>query len=253
MLLPNQQDAIHRAWLYRLLMHIYDDPALASTLYFKGGTCAAMLGYLDRFSVDLDFDYAGKPEETEEIRKKMEKIFADLGLEIKDKSRKIPQYFLRYPARKDERNTLKIDVTFPVPKANKYQTVRFPEIDRIITCQTPETMFANKLVALIERWEKNEAIAGRDVYDIHHFFLQGFRFENEVIEERRKQKAEKFFAEMIDFVQKRINDTIISQDLNVLLPYDKFRKIRKTLKQEVLIFLNDELEKMKMAFHNSGE
>lgn len=247
MILPNQQDTIHKAWLYRLLMNIYDDPALADVLYFKGGTCAAMLGYLDRFSVDLDFDYAGKPQEMEETRKKMEKIFADLGLEIKDKSRKIPQYFLRYPARKDERNTIKIDVTFPAPKTNKYQTVRFPEIDRIITCQTPETMFANKLVALIERWEKSKAIAGRDVYDIHHFFLQGFRYEKRVIEERRKQKVEKFFAELIDFVQKRINDTIISQDLNVLLPYDKFRKIRKTLKQEVLIFLNDELEKMKIA------
>ncbi|HIP71371.1 MAG TPA: hypothetical protein EYH05_08260, partial [Anaerolineae bacterium] len=50
------QLAKHRIQLTRLLTEILDDPYLAASLYFKGGTCAAMLGYLDRFSVDLDFD-----------------------------------------------------------------------------------------------------------------------------------------------------------------------------------------------------
>lgn len=40
----------------RLLIEIVDQPVLAHNLVFKGGTCAGMLGYLDRFSVDLDFD-----------------------------------------------------------------------------------------------------------------------------------------------------------------------------------------------------
>lgn len=55
LLLPQPKDAVHKAWLYRLLTGIYNDVFLADQLYFKGGTYAAMLGYIDRFSIDLDF------------------------------------------------------------------------------------------------------------------------------------------------------------------------------------------------------
>ena len=50
------EDILHKSNLHRLLMEVVDQPVLAQSLAFKGGTCAAMLGYLDRFSVDLDFD-----------------------------------------------------------------------------------------------------------------------------------------------------------------------------------------------------
>ena len=56
MILLRPQDTIHKVQLTRLLTEILDNPTLSQNLYFKGGTCAAMLGYLDRFSVDLDFD-----------------------------------------------------------------------------------------------------------------------------------------------------------------------------------------------------
>lgn len=245
MILPNSKDAVHKAWLYRVLSEIYDDQFLANRLYFKGGTCAAMLGYLDRFSVDLDFDFVGKSAEIRETQKQLERIFSKLDLEIKDKSQNVPQYFLKYPARENERNTLKLDVNFPVPKANKYEPKEFTDIDRIINCQTVETMFANKLVALIERYEKNESIAGRDLYDIHHFFLQAYRYDKEIIEERRKTTILKFFQELADFVEKKITETILNQDLNILLPPEKFQKIRKLLKRETLMLLRDEIQRVK--------
>lgn len=241
MILPSQKDAIHKAWLYRLLAEIYDKPELAGALYFKGGTCAAMLGYLDRFSVDLDFDFAGKSADVPAIQKNLENIFKNLGLEVKDKSRNVPQYFLKYPAKTGERNTIKLDVTFPPPQANKYEPREFIDIDRIITCQTIETMFANKLVALIERYEKNESIAGRDLYDIHHFFLQGFGYDKEVVKERRKKPVLEFFKELAKFMEKNITETIINQDLNILLTPEKFQKIRKILKRETSMFLRDEI------------
>jgi len=59
MLLPDKKDALHKAWLLRTLEAVADDVFLSQTLYFKGGTCASLLGWLPRFSVDLDFDYAG--------------------------------------------------------------------------------------------------------------------------------------------------------------------------------------------------
>jgi len=245
MILPNAKDAIHKAWLFRLLAEIYDGPLLANSLYFKGGTCAAMLGYLDRFSVDLDFDFVGDVAEIKEIQKQLEKVFQKLDLEIKDQSQNVPQYFLKYPTKENERNTLKLDISFPPPTANQYEPKEFVDIDRVINCQTIETMFANKLVALIDRYEKNEAIAGRDLYDIHHFFLQGYRYNEAVILERRKTTVLKFFQELADFVEEKITETIINQDLNVLLAPEKFQQIRRNLKRETLMFLRDELGRLK--------
>ena len=243
MILPNPKEAIHKAWLYRLLSAIYDNQILANSLYFKGGTCATMLGFLDRFSIDLDFDYTGKKSDLKIVRKELENIFKKLGLVIKDKSKKTPQYFLKYESKPNQRNTIKIDTTFPPPKSNNYQAFSLNDINRIVICQTVETMFANKLVALIDRWEKSDSIAGRDLYDIHHFFMQGFSYNKEVIIERRNKDLISFFQELINFIEKKINQTIINQDINSLLLPDKFQKIRKVLKKETLMFLKDEIKR----------
>jgi len=245
MIVPHPEDAIHKAWLYRLLSALVDDMLLASVLRFKGGTCAAILGYLDRFSVNLDFDLVKTSVDTlPSVREKMEAVFNDLGLEIKDASTNTAQYFLRYPVVGGGRNSLKVDVTFPPVAANTYQTVRLSEIDRLVVCQTVETMFANKLVALIDRYEKKEALAGRDMYDIHHFFLRGFRYTEEVIRERRGTDIETFFEQLIDFVGKHVTEKMLTEDLNPLLPYAEFSKLRKVLKQETLMFLHDELKRV---------
>lgn len=245
MITPNPQDAKHKVWLFRLLSAIANNAFLVSVLYFKGGTCAAMRGFLDRFSVDLDFDYLGEKKDIAKAQKEMEKIFKKLGLEIKDRSRNIPQYFLKYESKAGERNTLKIDISFPPPKSNRYESVEIIEIDRIINCQTIETMFANKLVALIERYEKTGSIASRDLYDIHHFFMQGFRYNAEIIQERRNQEPLDFIEALIEFIKKEITQTIVDQDLNTLLEPKKIRQIRKILKQESLVFLQDELSRLR--------
>ncbi len=239
MILPDKKDSIHRAWLYRTLSAIYDDSFLASVLYFKGGTSASMRGLLDRFSVDLDFDFVGDDKNIPKTRKKLEGIFVSLGLEIKDKSKVIPQYFLKYPNKENERNTLKIDAaTFKI-KANKYEPVRLVDIDRIVTCQTIETMFANKLVALLDRYEQNGTIAGRDIYDIHYFFINGFEYDSDIIKERRCVTPQTFFKELIAFIERNITNTVIDKDLNMLLPPQKFKQIRRILKKEVLMFLKN--------------
>ncbi len=100
-------------------------------------------------------------------------------------------------------------------------------------------MFANKLVALLDRYEKNKTIAGRDIYDIHYFFMNGYKYDTSIIEERRKVDTQVFFDELISFIEKKITNTIIDQDLNMLLPPQKFKQIRKVLKKEVLMFLKN--------------
>lgn len=246
MITLNSQDAIHKAWLYRVLIAISDNNNLQK-LYFKGGTCAAMAGFLDRFSVDLDFDYVGDEKDLKKVRQELEKIFKDLGLEIKDSSKKVPQYFLKYPS-KDmaSRNTLKIDITFPFPESNIYEPIKLVDVSRIIICQNISTMFANKLVAVLDRFKRNNSIAGRDIYDIHHFFLNGYSYNKEVIFERTGLNPINFFKELSTFVDEHITETILNQDLNPLIPYEKFNKIRKLIKREVLMFLSDEIRRLEL-------
>lgn len=245
MILPHKKDAIHKAWLYRLLEAIADDAVLASVFWFKGGTCASMLNWLDRFSVDLDFDYSGTVADVQKTRHALENLAGALGLTVKDSSKKGIQYFFRYESKGSERNTIKIDAAFPIFSASKYQPQRFVEIDRIITCQTKETMVAHKLVALIDRFEKTGHIAGRDVYDIHQFLMNGFGYEQDVIEERRHTSAKHFFKQLESFVDRKVTDTIITEDLSTLLPLKVFTRIRKILKRELITLLRDELQRLK--------
>lgn len=242
MIIPRREDAYHKMQLYRLLTAIIDDERIATHLCFKGGTCAAMLGFLDRFSVDLDFDLLGKVDK-KNLRPYFHQLFTDLDLRVKDESKTTLQFSLRYEAEPHQRNTIKLDALDQGFKANVCQPQYLPEIDRFLNCQTIETMFANKLVAIVDRFERNNAIAGRDVYDIHHFFIKGYNYEAGVIRERRGVKVNKYLKELIDFIKKHITQTIINQDLNTILPPDEFSKIRKTLKNETLTLLQDELKR----------
>lgn len=229
MILPRKEDAIHKAWLCRILERIADDPALSESLYFKGGTCASMLGWLDRFSVDLDFDYVGDENAVPTVRARLEELWDTLGLSVKDTSKKW--------------NTIKIDTSFPVPRANTYAPMRFAEIDRILTCQTKDTMVANKLIALFDR----KRLAGRDVYDVHYFLMHGFPYNRAVIEERFGGDVGGFFSDLGTFVEKNVTDQLLAEDLNCLLPYEKFRRIRRVLKREMLMFLRDELARLEQG------
>ncbi len=242
MVLPNKNDAIHKAWLYRILEGIADDAFLPAVLYFKGGTCASMLSWLDRFSVDLDFDYAGGREQVVATRAALERVFSTLELSVKDWSKRGIQYFLRYEG--EGRNTIKIDTSFPLLSVNTYAPQRLPEIDRILTCQTIETMFAHKLLALIGRSQTHGSIAGRDVYDVHFFFMQGYRYSDVVIKEGSGMSVKDFFERLLAFVDKEVSDKVISEDLNHLLSAKKFQLMRKVLKREVLTLIRDEISRL---------
>lgn len=242
MIMPNKNDAIHKAWLYRILERIADDSFLPTVLRFKGGTCALMLGWLDRFSVDLDWDYAGDNKQIAATRVALERIFATLGLVVKDSSKRGIQYFLQHVG--EGRNTIKIDTAWPLLVANRYAPQRLPEIDRILTCQTIETMFAHKLLALIGRSEAGGKIAGRDVYDVHCFFMRGYRYSADVISEGSGLKVIDFLEKLSVFIDRKITDQIISEDLNYLLPTKQYQLIRKVLKREVLTLIRDELSRL---------
>jgi hypothetical protein len=224
-------------------MEIVDQPLMAQTLAFKGGTCAAMLGYLDRFSVDLDFDVLKDADEAA-LRKTFHLVFNQLGFSVTLEFDKVLFFQLRYPTGPGKRNTLKISASNIRVETNQYKVQYFPEIDRLINSQTIETMFANKLVAVTDRYTQHKTIAGRDIYDIHHFFVQGYPYNGAVIRERTGMEPREYFGEMIVFIKKRVTQTIINEDLNSLLSNRKFQQVRKILIPETLSMLEREKDKL---------
>lgn len=241
MILPKREDALHKAQLFRLLAEILDSP-VAKNVYFKGGSAAAMLGFLDRFSVDLDFDLKPKSDK-KAIDKNLRKIFQKLGLKISQKSHQSLFYLLKYSTKPGSRNTIKLSLIDKALKSNLYSSFYLAEIDRFAFCQTKETMFANKLVAVTDRYKKYKMIAGRDIYDAHYFFLSGFNYTEAVIKKRTGKRPVDYFKELIKFIDAKVTDKTISEDLSFLLTYEKFKSIRKVLKRETLMFLRDEIER----------
>ena len=244
MVFTNKEQSRHEAYMYRLLTEILDDKDLAVNVFFKGGTCARMLGYLDRFSVDLDFDIKDGVDK-EIFRGKLHSIFNNLGFEIKDESKKALQFFLKYPSSSGERNTIKLEILDKIYKGNKYETQHLLPIDRTAICQTVDTMFAHKLVALMDRHEQGGSIAGRDIYDIHFFFLRGYNYNGEIIAERRGVSVLEYFQKLRQFIEDKVTRTILEEDLNMLLEYEKFQQVNKYLKQETLNFIDAEINNLK--------
>lgn len=241
MILPKREDAYHKVQLFRLLTEILDS-SIAKNIYFKGGSAAAMLGFLDRFSVDLDFDLQLKADK-KVIDKNLRNIFRKLDLKISQKSNQTLFYLLKYSAKPGSRNTIKLSLIDSALKSNIYSPFHLSEIDRFAFCQTKETMFANKLVAMTDRYKKHKMIAGRDIYDIHHFFLSDFQYNGAVIKERTGKKPADYFKDLIKFIETKVTNKIISEDLSFLLINEKFQLIRNVLKKETLMFLKDEVKR----------
>jgi predicted nucleotidyltransferase component of viral defense system len=230
------EDALHKSYLNRLLIEIIDQPVLAHHLAFKGGSCASMLGYLDRFSVDLDFDISKNADETM-LRNAFHKVFKVLDLKVAGEFDNVLFFQLRYPNDPGKRNSLKVSVNTIEVHSNQYKVQYLSEIDRLMNSQTIETMFANKLVAVTDRYELHRSIAGRDIYDIHHFFMRGFKYHAAVIKERTGQDPKDYLGELIDFIRVHGTQTVINEDLNTLIPPARFQQIRKILLPETLSFL----------------
>ncbi|MFP4539976.1 MAG: nucleotidyl transferase AbiEii/AbiGii toxin family protein, partial [Candidatus Paceibacterota bacterium] len=193
----------HEIMMNRLLSEILDDKYLSVNAFFKGGTCAKMLGFLDRFSFDLDFDLSEKADK-DIFRQKLYKIFKELGLEVKDESKNSLQFFLKYQVEKGFRNTLKLEMLDNFYVANEYRPFYLPDIERTAICQTVETMFSHKLIAPLDRKEKGGTVAGRDIYDIHYFFSQGYDYLPEIIKERRGVSLLDHFLDLKLFVKEEV-------------------------------------------------
>ncbi len=238
MISDKKTDILHKFQLQQLLTAVVDDQYISQHVCFKGGTCAEMSGFLDRFSVDLDFDLIDSIDE-KLFRSRVSKIATKLGL-IDDNKNTISLFFnFKYKSVANQRNKIKFSFFQNLVISNDYEARFLPEINRTVMCQTIETMFANKLVTVIDRYNRHKEVEGRDIYDIHYFFSQGYKYKEEIIKERTGLEVSVYFKKLIDFINIKVTQKMIDEDLNMLLPLEKFNKIRKILKQETLLYLRN--------------
>jgi predicted nucleotidyltransferase component of viral defense system len=242
MIIPKAKDAQHKYQMLRLLRTILTDKDLRLKLQFKGGTYAALRGELNRFSVDLDFDLPDKTA-VKMVRQSCYRIFKKLDLEIKDESKRYLQFFLRYQAKEKDRNTLKLEINDQPNLKNSYEKVHLQEINMYCQAHSLETMVGNKLVAAMARFDKNGKIAGRDFYDLHHFFLNGFKVNREVVEYYAKTSYVEYLKKLRQFIQNKVTEKLLNQDLNPLLPSKKLNQVIGNLKPELLALIKDEIDR----------
>lgn len=168
--------------MLQIVKSIFTSPAWPH-LALKGGTACYFLYGLDRFSTDLDFDIIHPEAKIDTILQEVVKKYGELTAG--------QRLVLSYG--KNETN-IKIDVNRKIWKANTYEMLSF--FWAPIRIQTKDTIFANKLVALLER------MANRDMYDVHFFFQQLFQVNEAVVEERTGKSLKEVLKLILEHLQR---------------------------------------------------
>lgn len=177
----------HKSNLINILMDLYKDPKIAPFLGFKGGTASMLFYKLPRFSVDLDFDYLGKPEDikivTDRITKKL-----NLKYQIKSQSTKFNTLFWLISYGVGE-HTIKIEISTRDASFNHYKKAALYGVN--INLLEISDIIPHKMVAFTER----PSTANRDIFDIHYFLSTEFatKINYEIIKQRTSKDPKDFY------------------------------------------------------------
>ena len=174
---------LHRQKMYNILDDIFSSD-LWNILAFKWWTACYFFHKLDRFSTDLDFDFLWNEESID-----------DKIISILEKYWKIKKTWRNLTLSYWNRDVnIKIDISRNIWKNNEYEILNFYWTD--IKTQNKSTIFANKLVALIER------NTNRDIYDVYFFLEKSFEINEKLIFERTWKTKKELFQEIIQKLKK---------------------------------------------------
>jgi len=154
----------HRTLMFQIIKDIFNSD-IWKYLGFKWWTACYFLYALDRFSTDLDFDLI---DNTKNVDDELINILRKYW-NLKVSNKMILSYW-------ESDVNIKIDINRKIWKNNSYEFVNF--YWNTIRVQDKSTIFANKLVALIERH------TNRDIYDVYFMFTNIFSINEKIIIER---------------------------------------------------------------------
>lgn len=219
----------HEQVLKEILRSLYTNNQVESKLGFKGGTCLYLFYYLDRFSVDLDFNLLSSDFDPAIITNLLSR-----HLNIVDHSDKYNTWFWLGSY---EKNLPKIKIEI---SKRDYPDSYTPKDFYGLTLPTlaPDCMFAHKLAAVTDR----KTLQNRDLYDAHFMFTKNFPINEEIIRLRTNQSVAQYFKTLIKFIEAKVNTKNILTGLGELLSDSQKDHVKATLKRDLLFDLKSRLE-----------
>lgn len=211
---------VHEEKMKQILQGIFTSE-IEKFLAFKWGTLTYMLHKLDRFSTDIDLDILDIEQESIIIQRIKELLinFGDIKNETLGKT--IHRWIFRY----DEKGmNIKIELNKRIWTNNTYEPQNINNIP--ISCMTPDCIFANKLVALSERF------VNRDLYDIYFFFREKFPINEALITERTWLSLSEFLQKLIKILPKKFKENTVLKDLWEVLSDKQKSRVKKNLVKE---------------------
>lgn len=218
----------HRSKLSAILESICSSKYWKS-IWFKGWTLAYFLYGLDRFSTDLDFDLLWDVDEIQMI-KDIQIILSAHGT-VKDYHNKERTLFWLLDYGTWEMN-IKIEINKRTRKNDHFSLKKILWTE--IFCMDEWSVFANKLVALIER----KRTVSRDLYDINFFFRKGFPINDDLILERTGKNIKEYLIEVKIFISETFNSTNILAWLGEVIDNKQKAFVKEKLVENTLWYID---------------
>jgi len=196
---------------------------IGKLLAFKWGTLAYLIHNLDRFSTDIDLDILDISQEQAILQSMREILVMIWDIKNETLGQNLHRWIFRYD---DKSMNIKIELNKRIFKTNTYHIQNIAETK--ILCMTPDSMFANKLLALSER------LYNRDLYDVHFFFKNNFPFNQEIIIERSGLTTDKFFTQLLKKLPSHFKESTILAGLGEVLDEKQKLWVKKSLLEETL-------------------
>ena len=227
--------AKHKTILTNILIDIYKEDLLGSSLGFKGGTAAMLFYNLPRFSTDLDFDLLNNDGNTEDVIKTMTQLLSK-KYDVKEQIEKYNTLFwlVSYG---DGLTNIKIEVSTREKPFDTYDIKTLYGIK--LKVSKIGDMIANKMVAATER----AVTANRDLFDIH-FFLSSIYVNNinhDIIKYRTGKEPVEFYTFLYDIVSNIENKNILD-GLGEVLNDGQKDWVKSKLKIELLGLIQRQID-----------
>ena len=226
----------YKSTMLKILKEIYSDTSLGPVLGFKGGTAALLFYDLNRFSVDLDFDLLDESKE-QEVFDKIEKIVSKIG-EVKEARIKRYTIFFLLSFEKNEVN-IKVEISRRSPELkSEYSLQDFMGISMLV--MNKDDMFANKLVALVDRKKP----VNRDIYDVWFFLEHHWDFNVALIEDRAGCTVQEYLRKCVEHLE-NVDNKFILDGIGDLVTEKQKNWIKQNLIKDTIFALKVRAESLK--------
>ncbi len=224
----------HKNILLQILKDIYSDTSLSPHLGFKGGTAALLFYDLNRSSVDLDFDLLDENREVE-VFEKLQKITANYGTIVDSRIKRFNLVsVISYSLGAQK---IKVEVSRR-NSGSRYEVKTLLGISMLVMVE--EDMFANKLMAMLERVGKTS----RDIFDVYFFSKKDWEINRNIVEQRAQMPFKEVLIKCIELLEKMDNKHILD-GLGELLIDSQRDWARAKLRTDTIFLLKLRLENEK--------